>query len=440
MSDALFADLYELTMAEAYLARGMEGRAAFELFFRRLPPGRNFALAAGLDDVLERLEHLHFDEADRDYLRSLGIGRALLERLERFRFEGDVWAMPEGTPVYPNEPLLRIEGTILEAQLVETLLLARVHVDTLIASKAVRIVRAAGGRPVIDFGARRAHGLDAAMSLARSSWLAGAAGTSLVEAGRRWGIPVFGTMAHSYVQAHDDELQAFEDFARVHPGTTLLVDTWDTIEGVRKVVAIASRERDPVQVGGIRLDSGDLGGLAREARAILDAADLRQVRIYASSDLDEWAIADLIAADAPIDGFGVGTRMATSLDAPVLDVVYKLVEYDGVGRCKLSPTKKMYPGRKQVFREERDGICLRDHLGRMDEALPGRPLLRQVMKGGERLTAGRESLERIRARVREELQALPPSLSGLDDGPAYPVETSAALERDLERLQSMHGG
>jgi len=437
VSDALFTDLYELTMADAYLAEGMEGTAVFELFFRRLPPDRNFAIAAGLDGCLDFLEHLRFEEEDVAWLRRLGrFSDRLLDALAGFRFHGDVWAMPEGTPVFPNEPLLQVVAPILEAQLVETALLARVHVETLIASKAARIVHAARGRMVVDFGARRAHGFDAAFALARSSWLVGAAGTSLVAAGRRWGIPIFGTMAHSYVQAHDTEREAFERFARIHPGTTILVDTWDTLEGVRKVVSILEADPD-LRIDAIRLDSGDLAELAIESRRILDEAGLGHVRIFASSDLDEWAIEALLERGAPIDGFGVGTRMATSLDAPSIDVVYKLVEYDGVGRAKLSTTKVLHPGRKQVFREEADGVYVGDTLARHDERCPGTPLLRQVMKDGRRLEAGREPLEACRARALDAIARLPPALRGLEPaGTPYPVRPTRALVEDLDRIRA----
>jgi len=437
LSHALFTDLYELTMAEAYLAAGCTGRATFELYFRHLPPRRGYAIACGLDDALTWLEGLRFAPEDLDYLRGLGIfGDRLFAELERLRFTGDVWAVPEGTLIFGNEPILRVEAPIVEAQLAETWLLNQIHVQTVIATKAARVVEAARGRTVVEFGARRAHGHDAAMKVARATWLAGFAGTSLVEAGQRWGIPVYGTMAHSFVQAFGDERRAFERFATVHPGSTLLVDTWDTREGVRLVAELATRAKDPLRVGAIRIDSGDLGAEAREARRILDEAGLTGVRIIASSDLDEWRVAELVESGAPIDGFGVGTRLVVSEDAPSLGVVYKLVAYEGEGRIKLSPTKVLYPGPKQIFRQAEGGVLAGDVVGRADEELPGARLLVPVMRQGRRLDPP-EPLEAIRARIRAGLDALPTRLRALDPGgPPYPVRHSEALRADLEAARA----
>lgn len=443
---ALFTDLYELTMARAYAVGHMDRPAVFEIFFRTMPVARNFILAAGLDDVLGYLESWRFCAGDLEYLRGLGhFPQDFLARLAGLRFTGDVFAAPEGTPVYENEPIVQVVAPLLQAQMVETFLLNQVHYQCVAASKAARVVLAASGRPVADFGSRRAHGADAALKAARAAYLAGAAGTSNLLAGKRYGLPVCGTMAHSFVQAYTEsgesgksggESGAFEAFARLYPETTLLVDTFDTLEGVAEVVRLAGRMGRDFHVGAIRLDSGDLAGLARQARSVLDAAGLERVRIVATGELDEYAIAALLGAGAPIDAFGVGTRMVVSTDAPVLDMVYKLVEYDGTGRAKLSTGKAMYPGRKQVRRFMEAGRMTGDLVCRQDEDPGGEPLLRQVMARGVRTEAGRESLETCRARAAAELAALPCGLAGLARSSPYPVAFSAGLEDDLDDLKA----
>jgi nicotinate phosphoribosyltransferase len=434
---ALFTDLYELTMAQAYAVEGMDQPAVFELFFRELPRDRNYIVAAGLEDVLEYLEQWRFTEEDLAYLREQGQFSAdFLNRLGSVRFTGDVYAAPEGTVVFPNEPLVQVIAPIFEAQLIETLVLNQVHFQSVAASKAARVVAVAAGRTVVDFGARRAHGADAAIKVARTCYLVGADGTSNVLAGKLYGIPIFGTMAHSYIQAHRDEREAFARFASLYPKTTLLVDTYDTLDGVRKVIDLARRLGERFQVQAVRLDSGDLGELARESRKLLDAAGLRQVGIFASSGLDEYKIAALLKDGAPIDGFGVGTKMAVSRDAPDLDMAYKLVEYAGEPRMKLSWHKVIYPGRKQVFRVLEQGRMSRDVIGRHDEDLDGEPLLRHVMAGGRRLPAGRVSLNEARAHARSELSRLPSALRSLEPAaPPYPVDVSAGLQGDLEALR-----
>jgi nicotinate phosphoribosyltransferase len=431
---SLFTDLYALTMAQAYDSEGMEQPAVFEMFFRELPPHRNYVIAAGLEDVLAYLETLHFSPDDLAYLRHQGgFGDGFLDRLQRLRFTGDVYAIAEGTPVFPNEPVLQVVAPLIEGQLIETLLLNQVHFQSVVATKAARMVTAAAGRALIDFGSRRAHGIDAALKVARTSYLVGATGTSLVLAGRMYGIPIFGTMAHSYIQSHDDELAAFAAFAEFYPETTLLVDTYGTLEGLRKVVALSQRLGQRFTVRAIRLDSGDLGELAGQARRILDEAGLRKVQIFASSDLDEYRIAELLATGTPIDGFGVGTRMAVAADAPHVDMAYKLVEYAGRPRVKLASHKVIYPGRKQVFRTVRGGLMVGDTIGRHNEALPGEPLLRPVMRGGERLPAGRVSLDDARRHALRERDRLPDAVRRLEPVIApYPVETSDALVTDLE--------
>lgn len=437
LRSVLFTDLYALTMARAYQAEGMDRTAVFELFFRKLPPERNFVVAAGLSDVLDTLEALAVTGDDLEYLRTLGLfPEAFLERLREFRFTGEVWAVPEGTPVFPHEPLVQVLAPILEAQLIETLVLNQVHFQSIAASKAARVVAAASGRDVIEFGSRRAHGTEAALRVARASYLVGAAGTSNVLAGKCYGIPVYGTMAHSYIQAHDDEAAAFAAFAAEYPETTLLVDTYDTLGGVRKVIDLARRLGARFRVRAVRLDSGDLGTLARQTRDLLDAAGLGAVRIFASGGLDEHQVAALVAAGAPIDVFGVGTKMAVSEDVPALDMAYKLVEYAGKPRTKLSTKKVLYPGRKQVFRVVERGRMARDVIGRHDETLEGEPLLRPVMWDGVRLPDGRIRLEEARARAARELGRLPRDLRSLaaSDAP-YSVQASPALENELKALR-----
>ncbi|ATB35186.1 nicotinate phosphoribosyltransferase [Cystobacter fuscus] len=429
MASALLMDLYELTMVDAYLSEGLQDEAAFSLFVRRLPARRNYLLACGLEQALTYLETLRFSPEELAWLESLGrFSRRLLDWLEHFHFTGDVHAVPEGTPLFAEEPLLEVIAPLPEAQLVETALINQVHLQTLAASKAARVVEAAGGRPVVDFGVRRMHGEDAGLEVARAAHVAGVGATSNLLAGQRHGIPVAGTMAHSYVQAHDDELAAFRAYVRRFPETTLLVDTYDTLEGVRKVVRLARELGPDFQVRAVRLDSGDLVALSHAARCLLDTAGLAHVQIFASGGLDEDEVARLLAHHAPIDAFGVGTAMGVSADAPALDMAYKLVEYAGHGRLKLSTGKVLLPGRKQVFREEEDGVARRDVLARHGEALPGRPLLRRVMHAGRRLSDASPPLATIRAHAREELGRLPREVRRLEPArPAYPVDVSTEL-------------
>jgi nicotinate phosphoribosyltransferase len=326
---------------------------------------------------------------------------------------------------------------LIEAQLVETIILNQIHFQTLVASKAARIVTAAAGRMVVDFGSRRAPGAEAAVRVARASYLVGASGTSLVLAGKHYGIPVFGTMAHSYIQAHDDEAAAFSAFAREFPETTLLVDTYNTLEGVQKVIDLSRQLGGNFRVRAIRLDSGNLEQLAKESRRMLDAAGLQSVKIFLSSELDEHRIAALLAAGAPIDGFGVGTKLAVSDDASHVDLVYKLVEYAGRGRTKRSSSKILYPGRKQVFREFVRGKMQRDWIGRFDEQIPGERLLVPVMRTGQRLPAGRVSIEVARRHAMAEInERLPENLRQLTTSEPYPVTISKQLQRDYQSLSN----
>ncbi len=431
-SSALFTDLYEITMAQAYMAERMSGTAVFETFFRKLPRGRSYVMAAGLSDVIDFLETFRFSDTDIDYLRQLRLFTDdFLHSLAAVRFTGDVWAVPEGTVVFPNEPIVQVIAPIVEAQLVETFVVNQIHLQSVMASKAARVVEAAHGRPVVDFGARRAHGTDAALKVARAGYLAGMAGTSNLLAAREYGIPPFGTMAHSFIQAFDDELDAFAAFARLYPGTTLLIDTYDTLRGVDHAVELVKRGFD---VAGIRLDSGDLGALSKAARARLDAAGLNHLEIVASSGLDEYRIAALINDGCPIDAFAVGTRVVVAQDAPALDMAYKLVEYDGAGRTKFSSGKVIYPGRKQVARRLEDGLFAGDTIGAPDEDLDGELLLVPVMKNGRHLP--QPDLTESRNRAREQIGRLPPQLRSLEaTGWSYPVDVSPGIAAELEKLR-----
>ncbi|MHA1109279.1 MAG: nicotinate phosphoribosyltransferase, partial [Alphaproteobacteria bacterium] len=380
---ALFTDLYELTMLHAYFERRMFDEAVFSLFIRRLPKQRNYLLACGLDDALHYLEAMRFSPDSLDYLASLGTFRdGFLKWLGDFRFTGDIHAVPEGTPVFANEPILEVVAPLPQGQLVETFLMNQIQLQTMLASKAARVIAAAEGRGVVDFGARRIHGVDAAVKGARAFTIAGVQGTSDVVAGQIYGIPVVGTMAHAFVQSFDDEMEAFRAFAEIYPETVLLIDTYDTLEGARKVVALARELGDDFRIRGVRLDSGDLADLGIKVRAILDEAGLQGVDLIASGGLDEYKVADIVRRGAPYASFGVGTAMGVSEDAPSLDIAYKLCSYAGRGRLKLAPGKPVLPGRKQVFRIEEAGRAVRDVIARAEENLPGRPLMAPVMRGG----------------------------------------------------------
>ncbi|MFN2420600.1 MAG: nicotinate phosphoribosyltransferase [Gemmatimonadota bacterium] len=426
---ALFTDLYELKMLRAYREEGMDEEAVFDLYFRGLPESRNYLLACGLDDALHYLETVRFGPDDLEYLATTGqFDHTFLSWLESFRFSGDVWAVPEGTPVFADEPLLEVVAPIGQAQLAETFLMNQVHFQTAVASKAARVVHAARGIPVVDFGLRRYHGTDAGMKAARAFHVAGVASTSNVLAGAVYGMPIAGTMAHSYVQAFDEEIDSFRAFARLYPETILLVDTYDTIEGVEKVVELARELGGDFRVSGVRIDSGDLIELTFRAREILDRAGLDRVGIFLSGGLDEHKVARIVGAGTPVVGFGVGTRMGVAPDAPALDIAYKLVEYGGEGRLKLSPGKPILPGRKQVFRLEEKGGAVRDLLARHDEEHDGEPLLIRVMKGGERSEAGREALDQARVRAKREIGRLPERVRAIEPAdPAYTIEISQAL-------------
>ena len=435
---ALFTDFYELTMLQAYFEEGMTEEAVFSLFVRRLPSRRNFLLACGLDTILDYLESLRFCDDDLSYLASLGkFTDRFLAWLKDFRFTGDVWAVSEGTPLFANEPILEVRAPMPQAQIVETFVMNQIHVQTVLATKAHRVVTAANSKPVVDFGSRRMHGMDAALQGARAFFIGGVAATSNVLAGKRFGIPVAGTMAHSYIQAHQDEASAFRAFAKLYPGTILLVDTYDTLAGVRKVCELANTLGEEFKISAVRLDSGDLLALSKETRRLLDEAGLEKVEIFASGGLDENMIAALLSSGAPIDGFGVGTSMGVSKDAPDLDIAYKLCAYAGKGRLKLSADKTVLPGRKQVFRFAENDRDVRDVIGRADEDLEGRPLLGPVMRGGRRLAGVCVDLASGRDRARQKVSRLPDRVRAISPArPPYPVEVSQTLSRYRQKVEN----
>ena len=426
---ALLTDLYELNMAASYLRRGMDQPATFSLFVRRLPPGRGFLVAAGLEPCLAFLEDFRFEEDELEWLgRELRFEASDLDAFREVRFEGEVWAVPEGRVVLANEPILEITAPIAVAQLVETYLLNVITFQTTIASKAARCRIAAPDKDLVDFSFRRTQGTDAAMAVARATAIVGFAATSNVEAARRYGLAAAGTMAHSYIESFPTEKDAFRAFAEDHPTrTTFLVDTYDTPNGVRTAVEIIL-DLGLTERLGVRLDSGDLDALSREARHLLDAAGLRGVRVFASGGLDELDLDRLVRAGAPIDAFGVGTRVGVSADAPFLDSVYKLVEYGGRPVLKLSSAKATAPGRKQVFRGP-DG----DVLALRDEQTPAghEPLLVPVMREGRR-TGPRRTLETARALFEADLAALPEDSRRLAEPTPPEARPSAALQ-DLDR-------
>ena len=430
-SSALLTDLYQLTMLYGYFRHGMEASAVFELFVRKLPPGRNFLMAAGLEQLVEYLETLRFDAEELDWVRRSGrFDPAFVDHLAALRFTGDVHAMPEGTIFFPDEPIVRVTAPIAEAQLVEPRLMNLLHFQTLIASKAARAVLVAPGKLLIDFGLRRAHGAEAGLLAARAAYLAGMSGSSTVLADLRFGVPVYGTMAHSFVQAHDDEAEAFLRYARDLPDhVVLLLDTYDTEAAAEKTVALAPRLRaEGIRIEGVRLDSGDLADHARKVRHILDAGGLHDATIFVSGSLDEYRVRDLLAGGAPIDGFGIGSRLDTSADAPYLDCAYKLQEYAGLARRKRSEGKATWPGRKQVYRRyDGDGRMREDVLTLEDDPQEGEPLIRPVMRGGRRLEPMLPPLADSRTRATADLARLPAALRCLEGAPRYPVQVAPAL-------------
>ena len=431
LDSPLLTDLYQLTMLQAYLDHGLEDTAVFEFFVRKLPQDRNFLLAAGLEQVLDYLEGLHFSAEEIAWLETTGrFNQRLLDYLGTLRFNGDVHAMAEGTPCFANEPLLRLTAPLPVAQLVESRIINLLHFQTLIGSKAARVRLAAPDALLVDFGLRRAHAGEAGLLAARAGYLAGLDGSATVMAGQRFGIPIFGTMAHSFIEAHDDESTAFEHFARSQPdNVVLLIDTYDTEAGARRVVELAPRLRaDGIRVKAVRIDSGDLAEHARRVRAILDAGGLTETGIFASGNLDEYALRALLDSGAPIGGFGIGTRLDVSSDAPSLDCAYKLQEYAGIPRRKRSEGKATWAGRKQVYRYCDDqGRPLRDSLTSADDAQDGEALILPVMKDGRRLPV--PGLEESRKHALTAIGKLSPELRDLQPAATpYAVEVSPALE------------
>jgi len=445
LSSGLLTDLYELTMAAGYVQSRFDARATFELFVRQLPRNRNYLVAAGLEQALDLLESIHFTEEEVSYLRALPVFRHVqpefFDYLSRFRFAGDVWALPEGTVFFPGEPVLRVTAPIVEAQLVETSLLSIIHLQTLIASKAARVTTAAAGRPVIEFGSRRAHGVDASVLAARAAFIAGCAGTSNTYAGYHFGIPVYGTQAHSWVMAHEDEADAFSSFLDVFPEqSTLLVDTYDVRAAIDKIIATGRKPH------GVRLDSGDVLGDSVWVRRRLDEVGWSDVEIFVSGDLDENRIQEFLRKGAPMNAFGVGTALSTSADAPSIGAIYKLVEVEMDrevrGTAKFSTDKESYPGRKQIFRfRNGQGMYAGDVIGLEDENFPSADrLLLPVMRKGWRVEAARQdratTLLNARARFLAARTSLPDQLLSLALAkPTYPVSPSARLRASADEAR-----
>ena len=440
LSSPLLTDHYQLMMLQSYLEQGMEERAVFEFFVRKLPPGRNFMIAAGLEQVLDFLENLKFSSEELTWL-ALRFPPSFIAYLEQFRFSGDVHAMPEGTLFFPEEPILRITAALPQAQLVESRIMNLLHFETLIASKAARLVMVAPGKLLVDFGMRRAHGAEAGLLAARASYLAGFSGTATVLAGMLYGIPLFGTMAHSYIQAHEDEANAFEHFAWCHPDAAiLLIDTYDTEAAAAKVVTLARKLlADGISIKGVRLDSGDLAGHARRVRQILDDGGLEKTTIFASGNLDEYRMYELSSSGAPIDGFGVGTALDVSSDAPSLDCAYKLQEYASRPRRKCSEGKATWPGRKQVYRNYGADGCLAGDVVALEENDPhdGKPLILPVMQAGRRINAD-TTLNQMRQWTLAGYARLPKAMTTLEAAPTYPVVISAPLQALAKQLDEMH--
>jgi len=436
----LLTDLYELTMAQSYFAEGISGDATFSLYVREYPPDRGYLVAAGVDDALDCLEALSFDNDSVDYLRSTGIFTAdFLRYLREFRFTGSVRAMPEGSLFFTNEPVLEITGPIIAAQLVETIVMNQVQYQTLLATKSARCVEAARGRPIADFAARRTHGTEASLKMARASYIAGFGATSNVLAARRYGIPPTGTMAHSYITSFDAEIDAFRAYSRMFPDRSiLLLDTYDTVNAAHAAVAVAREmERDGHRLTGVRLDSGDFDALSRQVRRILDDAALDCVRIVVSGGLDEYEIDRLVVGNAPIDMFGVGTRVGVSADAPSCEIVYKMVGYNGRPVMKLSEGKESLPAAKQVFRQYGpDGMISSDVIGLSTETpSSGEPLLTLAMQDGRRVIPLGE-IGDARQRVADGLSRLPQAHRRLRQPDHFPV----SISEDLQRLESQIRG
>lgn len=439
-NSALLTDLYQLTMLQGYFEQGMQDIAVFEFFVRKLPKDRGFLMAAGLDQVLSYLQDLQFAPDELEWLATTNLfSHKFIDHLAELRFSGDVHAMPEGTVFFPNEPIIRITAPLPEAQLVESRIINLLHFQTLIASKAARSVLAAPDKLLVDFGFRRAHGGEAGLLAARASYLSGFSGSATVAAGQEFGIPVYGTMAHSFIQAHINEQEAFEHFALANPdNVVLLIDTYDTEAGAEKVVNIYPQLKEKgINIKGVRLDSGDLAEHAFKVRHILDQAGLQQVTIFASGSIDEYQLEQLAAKQTPIDGFGIGTHMDTSADAPYLDCAYKLQEYAGIARRKRSEGKATWPGRKQVYRRYDDqNALLDDTITTIDATYPGQPLIQLIMQNGRKIT-DLPSLGQSREYARQQLKSLSPHLCELQHADVYPALISEELQALADSVDAL---
>lgn len=436
---ALFTDLYELTMAQAYF-RGKNPKASFELFVRKFPLNRGYLISAGLEEVCNFLLNFRFQKGDLEYLKEKGFNEDFLKFLKELRFSGDLWALQEGELVFPNEPIIRITGPIIEVQIFETFVLNAINFQTLIATKASRIVKTAKGRPIIDFGSRRAQGIDAGLKAARASYLAGCSGTSNVLAGELHQIPIFGTMAHSFIQAFPDEKQAFRNWLKIWgENTILLIDTYDTLQGVKNAIEVVQEITGKKELKGVRLDSGDLLNLSKKVRMILDKAGFNSTKIFISGGLDEYKIEKLLKRGAKTDAFGVGTSLVTSDDAPALDAAYKLVEIEERGFFKpkmkiAEKEKESLPGPKQIFRFEKNGKFSKDVIGLADENSGGKKMLIQIFKHGK-LIYELPSLNEIREKITENLKKLPERYQKIKNPSLYPVKISKNLLKLKEKLK-----
>jgi nicotinate phosphoribosyltransferase len=437
----LLTDLYQLTMAQSYFAEKRFAEATFSVFVRSYPPDRGYFVCAGLDDVLDFLEDFAFDANAIEYLAAQKLfSEKFLRYVSELRFTGDVWAIPEGRIVFKEEPLLELSAPIIQAQIVETLIINQLHLQTMIATKAARCVHASGGRPLVDFALRRTHGTDAGMKVARASYLAGFVGTSNVMAGKAYGMPIVGTMAHSFISSFEHEIDAFRAYVRSFPhNAILLIDTYDTLQGARNAAEIAKEmaTRGETLIG-VRLDSGDLADLARQVRKIFDDANLPDIKIIGSGGLDEYDLAELAAADVPFESYGIGTRMGTSADAPWMDMAYKLVEYNRAAVLKLSTGKASSPGRKQIFRTRNErGNFARDTIGLRGEQIGGETLLEEALHEG-RKTAQSPSLSENRKLFAADFAALPDDLKALRNPPHYAVDTSQKLAQLREQTRAKY--
>jgi len=433
---ALLTDLYEFTMAEVYFQNHMFAPATFSLFIRAYPPQRGYFVSAGLEEVLEFLTQIEYSRQDLDYLKSTGLfSDDFLHYLSELRFSGEIHAIPEGRLFFKDEPVLEVTAPIIEAQLVETFIINAINLEVNLASKTARCVHAAAGRNIVDFSLRRTQGTDAGLKLARAGYIAGLSATSNVLAGKVYGIPIAGTMAHSFITSFKEEIDAFRAFAAVFgDNTVLLIDTYDTVAGAKKAVQVA-REMSARghQLKGVRLDSGDMTQLSRTVRDIFKQASIADVRIFASGGYDEFKISASVDGGAEIDAYGVGTKMGTSADSPYTDMAYKLVEYDGRPVLKLSTGKKTLVARKQVFRRNEGGRFVQDLIALRDEMIDGEPLLEAVMKDGRRLQPA-ESLDTLRERFQTDFDALSDGVKAIENPDLYPVAVAPGLESLQKRV------